>query len=126
VVLRRPPTTWDELEALAPSLIGRAAREPSAVEAVTIQAKYHGYIQRQAREVERFRRLEHHALPDRLDYQAIPHLRVEAREKLERVRPRSLGQAGRISGVHPADLATLLVFLKREEPAPSPSRPPNA
>ena len=83
------------------------------IEQVTIEAKYGGYIGRQAEQVERFRRLEDKPLPADLDYRAIPQLRAEAREKFERVRPRSLGQAGRISGISPADIATLLIHLKR-------------
>ena len=75
-----------------------------------------GQNRRQAEQVERFRRLEHKPLPANLDYAAVPQLRAEAREKLRRVRPRSLGQAGRISGVNPADIATLLVYLKRSNP----------
>ena len=113
--LRRPPTTWDELVALHPPLLGLSG-DASAVEQVTIGAKYGGYIDRQAQQVERFRRLEEKPLPVDLDYQGITQLRAEAREKFARVRPRSLGQAGRISGINPADLATLLVHLKRPRP----------
>jgi len=111
-ILRRPPTTWEELVELHPALL-ELADDPSAVEQVTIEAKYGGYIDRQAQQVERFRRLEDKALPVDLDYQNIVQLRVEAREKFAKVRPRSLGQAGRISGINPADIATLLVHLKR-------------
>ena len=111
-ILRRPPTTWEEVLALHPPL-GALGNDESAIEQVTIEAKYGGYIDRQARQVERFRRLEHKPLPLDLDYREIPQLRAEAREKFHRVRPRSLGQAGRISGVNPADIATLLVHLKR-------------
>lgn len=111
-ILRRPQTTWKEILGLHPPL-ARLSDDASAVEQVTIEAKYGGYIDRQARQVERFQRLENKPLPDTLDYHAIPQLRAEAREKFQSVRPRSLGQAGRISGVNPADLATLLVFLKR-------------
>lgn len=122
-LLRRPPTTWAELMALDPALPPEAD-ELGATQQVTIEAKYGGYIERQAEQVERFRRLEDKALPADLDYQAVPQLRAEAREKLLRVRPRSLGQAGRISGLHPADIATLLIYLKRRKapdpPAPSP------
>ena len=78
-----------------------------------IEAKYNGYIGRQVEQIERFRRLEDKPIPADLDYRAIPQLRAEAREKLERIRPRSLGQAGRISGISPADMATLLIQLKR-------------
>ena len=114
-VLRRPPTTWDELVALHPALL-ELSGDPSAVEQATIAAKYGGYIDRQAQQVERFRRLEDKPLPVDLDYLGIIQLRAEAREKFARVRPRSLGQAGRISGINPADLATLLVHLKRPRP----------
>ena len=111
-VLRRPPTTWDELVALHPPLLD-LSDDASAVEQVTIGAKYGGYIDREADQVERFRRLEGKPLPVELDYLGISQLRAEAREKFNRVRPRSLGQAGRISGINPADIATLLVHLKR-------------
>ncbi len=117
-ILRRPPTTWDELVALHPALLD-LADDASAVEQVTIEAKYGGYIDRQAEQVERFRRLEDKPLPADLDYRAIRELRAEAREKFDRVRPRSLGQAGRISGINPADVATLLVHLKRPRPPTS-------
>lgn len=109
-VLCRPPTTWDDLRALLPSM---EEAEPDAIDQVTIEAKYGGYIERQTQEVERFQRLEHKAIPAQLDYDSIPQMRAEARETLSRVRPRSLGQAGRISGINPTDLATLLVHLKR-------------
>jgi tRNA uridine 5-carboxymethylaminomethyl modification enzyme len=120
--LRRPATTWDDLISVHPYLseLGEVA---SAVEQITIEAKYGGYIQRQAFQVERFRRLEHKPLPEDLDYSAIPQLRAEAREKFRRVRPRSLGQAGRISGVSPADIATLLIYLKKRGDAKSLNEP---
>jgi tRNA uridine 5-carboxymethylaminomethyl modification enzyme len=114
-LLRRPPTTWEDLVAIHPPLLG-LAEDASAVEQVTIEAKYGGYIDRQAQQVERFRRLEDKPLPVDLDYQSITQLRAEAREKFDRVRPRSLGQAGRISGINPSDVATLLVHLKRPRP----------
>jgi tRNA uridine 5-carboxymethylaminomethyl modification enzyme len=114
-ILRRPPTTWDQLVALHPPLVG-LSDDASAVEQVTIEAKYGGYIDRQAQQVDRFRRLEDKPLPVDLDYLGIGQLRAEAREKFDRVRPRSLGQAGRISGINPADIATLLVYLKRPRP----------
>jgi tRNA uridine 5-carboxymethylaminomethyl modification enzyme len=111
-VLRRPETTWDDVCQLEPDL-GSSGINPDVVAQVVIEAKYDGYIGRQIEQIERFRRLEDKPIPPELDYQAIPQLRVEAREKLERIRPTSLGQAGRISGLSPADLATLLVHLKR-------------
>jgi tRNA uridine 5-carboxymethylaminomethyl modification enzyme len=121
-ILSRPSTTWEDLKALHPGLEDHED-DPSAVWGATIEAKYGGYIDRQAEQVEKFRRLEDKPIPAELDYHAIPQLRHEAREALARVRPRSLGQAGRISGINPADLATLLVFLKRGDP-PSVARVP--
>ncbi len=123
-VLRRPPTTWEDVLNLSPAPAELAA-DADVVDQVTIEAKYGGYITRQAQQVDRFQRLEHKPLPSDLDYHAIPQLRAEAREKFHRVRPRSLGQAGRISGVNPADIATLLVYLKRSHPAPSSHDPSN-
>lgn len=112
-VLRRPPTTWEELVALAPEL-ACVDNALGVIDQVTVDAKYGGYIERQTQQVARFRNLEDKALPDDLDYAAIPQLRMEAREKFLRVRPRSLGQAGRVSGINPADIATLLIYLKRQ------------
>ena len=111
-ILRRPETLWDDLIALEPALDAAEDRS-DVIEQVTIEAKYGGYIARQSQQIDRFRRLEHKSLPADLDYAAILHLRAEAREKLSRVRPLSLGQAGRISGINPADIATLLVYLKK-------------
>ena len=116
-ILRRPPTTWEELCTLRPELSDLVG-DRSAIEQATIEAKYGGYIARQEQQVERFRRLEDKPIPADLDYRSIPQLRAEAREKFSRVRPRSLGQAGRISGVNPSDIATLLIHLKRPRPAP--------
>ena len=82
-------------------------------EQVEIMARYDGYIEKQRAQVERFRSLEDMLLPDEIDYAALDGLRLEARQKLAAQRPRSLGQASRISGVSPADIAVLLVHLKR-------------
>ncbi len=92
---------------------------------MTIEAKYDGYIGRQIEQIERFRRLEDKPIPADFDYRSIPQLRAEAREKFDRVRPVSLGQAGRISGISPADIATLLIELKRRGAA-SPAQLPDA
>lgn len=121
-LLRRSTTSWEDAKRLCPSLEGFEPDSLGAIENTIIEIKYEGYIQKQSSEVERFRRLEDKALPDWLDYHAIPQLRVEAREKLHRVRPRSLGQASRISGINPADLATLLVHLRRQD-ASTPDQP---
>ena len=82
-----------------------------------IQIKYEGYISRQKREVEQFKKLEKRWIPEDTDYAAISGLRIEARQKLESAKPRSVGQASRISGVSPADIGVLLVYLSsRKEP----------
>ena len=87
---------------------------PRAVtEQVEIAIKYEGYIQKQLRQVEQMKRLERKTIPDDLDYAALSGLRLEAREKLARVRPLNLGQASRISGVSPADIAVLLLALRK-------------
>ena len=81
-------------------------------ESAEIRIKYDGYIRRQLRQVEEFSRLEGKRLPPDLDYGAVPGLRLEAREKLAAIRPENFGQASRISGVSPADVAALMVFLE--------------
>ena len=80
-----------------------------------ISIKYEGYINRQIRQAEQFKRLESKKLPDGIDYSSIDGLRIEARQKLDKIRPKSLGQASRISGVNPADIAVLMVYLKNEK-----------
>jgi tRNA uridine 5-carboxymethylaminomethyl modification enzyme len=107
--LRRTETTWEQVQGWLPELAGFA---PDAIEQVVLEAKYAGYIHRQAAQVERFRRLESRPIPATFDYAAVPQLRAEAKEKLSRVRPANLGQAGRICGVSPADLAVLLIYLE--------------
>ena len=110
--LRRPETTWSDLLSLDPGLQA-AALPADVIEQVTIEAKYDGYIGRQLAQVDRFRSMEEKRIPSDFDYHAIPQLRAEAREKFERLRPLSIGQAGRISGISPSDIATLLIQLKR-------------
>ena len=108
-LLRRPQVSYDDLRPFDPA----APELPVAVrEQVEISVKYEGYIRRQQRQVEDFEQLEKHALPDRMDYSAIQGLRLEAREKLDAVRPLNLGQASRISGVSPADVGALMIWLQ--------------
>jgi tRNA uridine 5-carboxymethylaminomethyl modification enzyme len=106
--LRRTETAWEQITAWSPAFKQFAA---DAVEQVILEAKYAGYIDRQAEQVERFQRLESKPIPPHFDYQAVPQLRVEAREKLTRIRPANLGQASRISGITPADLAVVMLFV---------------
>jgi tRNA uridine 5-carboxymethylaminomethyl modification enzyme len=109
--LRRTGVEWADVCGRHPALREWDA-EPAVVEQVVLEAKYSGYIDRQAAEVERFKRLEDRRIPGTFDYAAVPQLRHEAREKLTRVKPASVGQAGRISGITPADLAVLLFYLE--------------
>ena len=89
---------------------------PKAVrEQVEISVKYEGYIRRQLSQVEEFEKLEQHALPGDMDYSSIQGLRLEAREKLAAVRPLNLGQAGRISGVSPADIGALMIYMEKRK-----------
>jgi len=87
--------------------------DPDVVHQVEVEVKYAGYIERQKAEVLRFKSLEDKMIPDDFDYATVPSLRLEARQKLSKIRPRTLGQAARISGVSPADIAILAVWLKR-------------
>ena len=109
-LLRRPPITYD---ALAPFDPDRPELSKPVREAVEISIKYQGYIDRQLRQVEEMKKLESCRLSDQIDYAAIEGLRLEARQKLSRIRPKNLGQASRVSGVSPADVAVLMVYLKQ-------------
>ncbi len=114
-LLRRPEVTYGNLMRLPG--VGPGASDPQVAEQVEIQAKYAGYIERQREEIERQRRQEHLSLPPTLDYAEVRGLSREVREKLERHRPHTLGQAGRIPGMTPAAISLLLVHLKRGRPA---------
>lgn len=116
--IRRPDSSWDSLLQIAPDLRSIAAPE-AAIEQVFLEARYAGYIDRQTAQIERFQRLENRPIPSHFDYLAVPQLRAEAKEKLARIRPTSLGQAGRISGICPADLAVLLLYLEKPAHAAS-------
>ena len=80
-------------------------------EQVDINIKYDGYIKRQMRQVEQFKKLENKRIPENIDYDSIQSLRLEAKQKLNQIRPAFIGQASRISGVSPADISVLLVYL---------------
>jgi tRNA uridine 5-carboxymethylaminomethyl modification enzyme len=106
--LRQTETTWEQIAALAPEL-QTVSRE--VADQVTYDAKYSGYLVRQDLEVARQNRLAERRIPEGFDFLTVEHLRAEAREKLARVRPSNLAQAGRISGITPSDLAVLIVHL---------------
>ena len=109
-LLRRPRIGYGDLAPFDPD---RPSLPEATAEAVEIAVKYQGYIDKQLRQVEEMRKLEGRPLPPDLDYEHMEGLRLEARQKLQRIRPLNLGQASRISGVSPADLAVLLVALER-------------
>ena len=109
-LLRRPQITYADL---APFDTTRPELPASVTEEVEIQIKYAGYLERQQKQVEEFKKEESRLLPADMDYNAIAGLRLEARDKLSEIRPMSIGQAGRISGVSPADIAVLLIWLEQ-------------
>ena len=109
-LLRRPRLDYATLAPFDPE---RPALPPEIREQVEISVKYQGYIDRQNRQVEELRRLEGRALPPDMDYLSIQGLRLEARQKLDKIRPLNLGQASRVSGVSPADVTALMIYLER-------------
>ena len=110
-LLRRPQVTYDDL---APFDTQRPELPRSVTDEVEIQLKYAGYLARQEKQVAEFKKEEARLLPEDLDYTAIQGLRLEARPRLQEIRPVSLGQAGRISGVSPADIAVLMIYLEQK------------
>ncbi len=111
-LVRRPQLDY---ECLSPFDPNRPDLPAAVREEVEISIKYAGYIDKQLRQVAEFRKLEDRILPDGIDYLSIHGVRTEARQKLDQIRPRSIGQASRISGVSPADIAALMIWLSRQE-----------
>ena len=108
-LLKRTEITYEDLKQIDnehPNLSRQEAEE------VEIQIKYEGYIKLQEEQVKKFKKLEEKLLPEDIDYKEIKGIRIEARQKLEKMRPRSIGQASRISGVSPADISVLLIYLQ--------------
>ncbi len=110
-MLRRPEVTYDSLTSLA--IAGDKIADPIAAEQVEIQTKYSGYIKRQLEEIEKHKRYENKVIPADFDYLKINSLSSEVREKLQKARPETIGQAGRVPGVTPAAISLLLVFIKK-------------
>ena len=108
--MRRPEIDYARIAADFPP---EAPIKEQAAEYVEIALKYQGYIEKQSRLIEQFRKLENRLLPADLDYQDIRGLSNEARQKLEHMKPLSIGQAGRITGVSPADINVLLIYLEQ-------------
>jgi tRNA uridine 5-carboxymethylaminomethyl modification enzyme len=106
-ILCRPEVSYHDLPDKNPEL------DPEVVQQVEVVIKYAGYVDRQESDVTRAKNLEDKIIPDSFDYATVPSLRLEARQKLTKIRPRTVGQAGRISGVSPADISIVLIWLKR-------------
>ena len=111
-LLRRPQIEYKDL---APFDLNRPDLAPVVTEQVEIQLKYAGYIDRQMRQVKEFSKMENRKLPKEIDYEKVLGLRIEARQKLQKIRPENFGQASRISGVSPADVAALMVFVENHK-----------
>ena len=111
-LLRRPNVSYADLAPFDPD---RPELPESVTAEVEIQVKYAGYLARQLKQVEEFKKEEARLLPENIDYSSIAGLRLEAQEKLSQIRPMSIGQAGRISGVSPADIAVLLIWLETNQ-----------
>ena len=109
-LLKRPENTYASLAAQDPQ---RPELPPAVQAQVEICIKYEGYIRRQEKEIEAFKKLEDRRIPANIDYEAVPGIRTEARQKLARIRPENFGQAGRISGVSPADLTALMIWTEK-------------
>jgi tRNA uridine 5-carboxymethylaminomethyl modification enzyme len=116
-LLRRPEFTYAQLPGGNPGLA------PEIIEQVQIEVKYLGYIERQEAEVAKFKTLEDKQIPNSFNYDTVHSLRTEARQKLNRIRPATLGQASRISGVSPADIGVLMIWLKRGAPPEATAEP---
>ena len=109
-LIRRPELSYD---ILAPIDEERPDLPEEVREQVNINIKYEGYITRQKKQVEHFKKIENKKIPEEIDYEDVPSLRIEARQKLKKLRPLNIGQASRISGVSPADISVLLVYLEQ-------------
>ncbi|MGE6538777.1 tRNA uridine-5-carboxymethylaminomethyl(34) synthesis enzyme MnmG [Bacillus luti] len=109
-LLRRPEMTYEHIHLLVPSEVELS---DEVTEQVEIQIKYEGYIEKSLQQVERMKKMENKKIPEDIDYDAISSLASEARQKLKDVRPLSMGQASRISGVNPADISILLVYIEQ-------------
>lgn len=110
-LLRRPEVKYDDLKLLDPEHPALSSHQKTMME---VQIKYEGYIEKQLRRIEKFKKLENKKIPQDMDYDFIEGLRLEARQKLNDIRPLSIGQASRISGVSPADINVLMIYMEKE------------
>lgn len=111
-LIKRPELDYEKLACLDEE---RPELPPDVKEQVNIQIKYEGYIGQQMKQVEQFQKLENRMLPEDIDYETIQGLRLEARQKLNAIRPRSIGHASRITGVSPADISVLLIYMEQQK-----------
>ena len=109
--MRNPEINYQSLSQIDDDMPKLSAHEQAQLE---VQIKYEGYIKKQIAQIARFKKLEERRLPEDFDYNDVSGLRIEARQKLNQQKPVSLGQASRISGVSPADISVLLVYLEKE------------
>ena len=110
-LLRRPELHYEQITKIVPP---SEPLPPAVTEQVEIQIKYDGYIQRQQRQIHQFKKLENFRIPDTFDYANVQGLKTEAREKLAKIRPASIGQASRLPGVSPADISILTIILHQQ------------
>ncbi|HEV2583813.1 MAG TPA: tRNA uridine-5-carboxymethylaminomethyl(34) synthesis enzyme MnmG, partial [Ktedonobacteraceae bacterium] len=125
-LLRRPDVTYTQVARLSQSQPQHSAQtstgdqtvlpllEETTAEEVELQVKYENYVRKQEQQVHRARRLEERLIPETLDYNVVQHMRTQARQKLLHMRPRTVGQASRVEGVTPADIAILLIYMEKE------------
>jgi tRNA uridine 5-carboxymethylaminomethyl modification enzyme len=113
-LLRRPDFTWADIRDLSPD-IARLATSPRAAEQIVLEARYAGYIRRQQAHIEKQDQIFATPIPEEFNYAAVPQLRAEAKQKFNRVKPRSLGQASRISGITPTDISILILYIKEPQ-----------
>ena len=107
-LISRPELSYEAIAKIDPD---RPKLSDAVIEQININLKYDGYIKRQKKQVEQFKKLERKKIPSDIDYSAIKNLRIEARQKLQKFKPISVGQASRISGVSPADISVLMIYL---------------
>ena len=115
-LLKRPQLDY---ACLAPFDPDRPQLDPNIIEQLEVEIKYEGYIQKQLRQVEQMKKLENKPLPTDFDYKELKGLRLEAQEKLNKIKPLNIGQASRISGVSPADISVLLIWLAANKGNPN-------
>lgn len=107
-LIRRPELSYEKLKSFD---LERKPLPEDVIFQINIEIKYEGYIDRQKKQVEHFKKLEKRLIPDSINYEEISGLRIEAKQKLQAARPASLGQASRLSGVSPADISVLIIYL---------------